>query len=99
MSSEHYGESGTLHRWEKEKNTTTSLFHQRLSLQQVLRVLVVLWLLLPIPNPFLCCAAAAGTNGILTTITGCFPNMVVSPQPNNTKLRSGQCQCSKYLDS
>ncbi|ORC87688.1 uncharacterized protein TM35_000212940 [Trypanosoma theileri] len=77
ISSEHYGKSGTLHRWKNEKNTTTSLFHQRLSLQQVLRVLVMLWLLLPIPNPFLCCAAAAGTNGILTTITGCFPNMVV----------------------
>ncbi|ORC83733.1 uncharacterized protein TM35_000591250 [Trypanosoma theileri] len=79
MPSEHYGKCETLHRWESEKNTTRSLFHQRLSLQQVLRVLVVLWLLLPMANPFLCCAAAAGTNGILTTITGCFPNMVVSP--------------------
>ncbi|ORC87491.1 uncharacterized protein TM35_000222900 [Trypanosoma theileri] len=79
MPSEHYGESGALHRWKKEKNTTTSLFHQRLSLQQVLRVLVVLWLLLPIPNPFLCYATVTITHRILETITDCFPNIVVSP--------------------
>ncbi|ORC85155.1 uncharacterized protein TM35_000371280 [Trypanosoma theileri] len=78
MPSEHYGKSGTLQRWEKEKNTTSSLFHQRLSLQQVLRVLVVLWLLLPIPNPFLCYAEAFGIH-IVTNITDCFPNIVVSP--------------------
>ncbi|ORC85907.1 uncharacterized protein TM35_000322220 [Trypanosoma theileri] len=43
------------------------------------RVFFLLWLLLPILNVFLCYATAAGTNGILTTITDCFPNMVVSP--------------------
>ncbi|KAH9601625.1 hypothetical protein LSM04_005164 [Trypanosoma melophagium] len=78
MPSEHSGASGTRHRWVSEKNRTTSLLHQRLSLQRVLHVLVVLWLLFG-SNPFLCYAEAADTNGILTTITSCFPSVVIYP--------------------
>ncbi|KAH9597845.1 hypothetical protein LSM04_002946, partial [Trypanosoma melophagium] len=61
MPSEHSGASGTRHRWVSEKNRTTSLLHQRLSLQRVLHVLVVLWLLFG-SNSFLCYAEAADTN-------------------------------------
>ncbi|KAH9601082.1 hypothetical protein LSM04_009526 [Trypanosoma melophagium] len=78
MPSEHSGASGTRHRWVSEKNRTTSLLHQRLSLQRVLHVLVVLWLLFG-SNSFLCYAEAADTNGILTTITSCFPSVVIYP--------------------